>query len=99
MNVSGRVDFAQYGRTIYQDFQNPNTDQVLRQVPYNTVNAQIAFTHNSWTVTVFGKNIFAERYVTSAYSRYISALIFSATGDLIHPAPVATVGGEVRVRF
>jgi iron complex outermembrane recepter protein len=98
-NVSGRVDFAQYGRTIYQDFQNPNTNEVLRQVPYNTVNAQIAFARNNWTATVYGKNILSEHYVTSAYSRYISPLIFSVSGDLLHPAPVATVGGEVRVRF
>jgi iron complex outermembrane receptor protein len=99
MNVSGRVDFAQYGKTNYQDFQNPNTNQFLTQDPYHTVNAQIAFTHNNWTMTVFGRNVFGEHYVTSAYSRYISALIFGVTGDVIHPVPVATVGGELRVRF
>ena len=98
-SLSGRVDFARYGRTVYQDFQNPDTNQFLSQDPYDTVNAQVAFTHDNWTLTVFGKNVFGEHYVTSAYSRYISALIFSVTGDLIHPAPLATVGAELRVRF
>jgi iron complex outermembrane receptor protein len=98
-SVSARVDFAQYGKTVYQDFQNPDTNQVLTQVPYHTVNAQIAFTHQNWTLTVFGKNVFDERYVNSAYSRYISALIFSVTGDLIQPAVGATYGVELRARF
>jgi iron complex outermembrane receptor protein len=97
--LSGRVDFSQFGRTIYQDFQNPDSNQVLRQVPYNTVNAQLAFTHANWTATLYGKNILGSHYVTSAYSRYISALIFAVSGDVIHPAPLATVGGELRVRF
>jgi iron complex outermembrane recepter protein len=98
-NVSGRVEFSQYGRTIYQDFQNPDTNEVLRQVPYNLVDAQIGYTHENWTLTVFGKNVFNEHYVLSAYSRYISALIFSVTGDPIHEAPGAIWGVEVRARF
>ena len=72
---------------------------MLTQVPYHTVEAQIAFTHANWTLTVFGKNVFDERYVNSAYSRYISALIFSVTGDLIQPAVGATYGVELRARF
>jgi len=98
-NVTGRIAFSQYGRTIYQDFQNPNTGILLRQVPYNLVDAQVGFTHNNWTLTVFGKNIFNERYVVSAYSRYISALIFSATGDIVHPAVGDVWGVEFRAKF
>ena len=98
-NVSARVDFAQYGRTVYQDFQNPNTNQVLTQVAYHTVNAQVALGHENWTLTVFGKNVFNEHYVNSAYSRYISELIFAVTGDLVQPAVGATYGVELRARF
>lgn len=98
-HVSARMDFAQFGRTLYQDFQNPNSNEVLTQLAYHTVNAQVAYGYKNWTLTVFGKNVFNEHYVNTAYSRYISQLIFGVTGDLIQPAVGATYGVEIRATF
>jgi iron complex outermembrane receptor protein len=98
-SLSARADFARFGKTVYQDFQNPNTSQFLVQVPYNTVDAQIALTEKNWTLTVYGKNIFSQHYATAGYSRYISSLIFNILGDLVAPAPAATFGAELRTRF
>jgi iron complex outermembrane receptor protein len=98
-NLSARVDFARYGRTDYQDFQNPNTNQVLIQAPYNMVDAQVSLTKGNFTLTVYGRNVFNERYAVAAYSRYISALIFGNLGDPVAPAPGATFGAELRAHF
>jgi iron complex outermembrane receptor protein len=98
-NITGRADFSQFGRTVYQDFQNPDTNQVLTQLAYHTVNAQVAYGYKNYTLTVFGKNVLNEHYVNTAYSRYISQLIFGVTGDLIQPAVGATYGVELRAAF
>jgi iron complex outermembrane receptor protein len=98
-DATARVGLSQFGRTVYQDYQNPNTNEVLTQVAYHTVNAQLAYSYKNWTLTAFGNNVFNEHYVNAAYSRYISALIFSKTGDLIQPAVGATYGVELRATF
>jgi len=99
INLVPRLDFTQYGRTVYQDFQNPNTNQLLIQRPYHTLDAQVALEWDNWALTVYGKNVTNEHYVTSAYSRFISALIFGVTGDIIHPAPGAIYGVELRANL
>jgi outer membrane receptor protein involved in Fe transport len=49
---------------------------------------------------LWGRNVFDEHYVTSAYSRFISPLIFGALGvDPLQIAPGAQYGVELRWRF
>jgi iron complex outermembrane receptor protein len=99
MNLRGRIDYSRYGKTVYQDFQNPNPNQFLVALPYETVNAQVSLTRGAWTLTAYGKNVLNEHHVNTAFSRYISTLILGGIGDLVAPAPGAIFGGELRVIF
>lgn len=95
-----RADYARFGKTTFQDFQNPNTSQVISQASYDTVDLRASIDHGSFRISAFGRNIFATKYATSAYSRYLSPLIFlTIGGDPVHPATGAIYGVEARVRF
>ena len=99
-DVTLRADYARFGKTTFQDFQNPSTNQLLFQKSYDTVDLQAAVEHGAWRLSAYGRNIFSTRYVTSAYSRYLSPLIFGTLQlDPVHPAPGAAYGVEVRARF
>lgn len=89
-----RVDYARVGRIYFAE------DNTLYQPSYNTVDAQIALEGESWTVALWGKNIFSEDYVTSAFSRAVSPLIHGSLGvDVIQTDPGTLWGVELRVRF
>jgi iron complex outermembrane receptor protein len=95
--LRARLDYTRHGKTSFQDFQNPDTNQILYQARDQTVDARLSATRGSWTVSVYGKNVFNERYVYSAYSRYISGLIFLPLHeDVLLMAPGATYGAEIR---
>jgi iron complex outermembrane receptor protein len=100
-NLSGRVDFNRHGKMSFQDFQNPDVHQFLYQASDQTVDLRATLTHGSWALSAYGKNVFNSRYVYSAYSRYISALIFAGplNEDVLLPAPGATFGAEIRWSF
>lgn len=96
-----RIDYARHGKINFQDFQNPDTSQYLYQSSDQTVDLQLNVKHGSWALSLYGKNVFNDRYVYSAYSRYISALIFAGPlhEDVLLPAPGATYGAEIRWSF
>lgn len=96
----GRIDYTRDGRTSFQDFQNPDTNQFLYQNSDQTVDVHATLRRGPWALEFYGKNILNAHYVYSAYSRYISALIFAPLHeDVLLPAPGATFGGELRVDF
>jgi iron complex outermembrane recepter protein len=98
--LRARLDYTRHGKTSFQDFQNPDTNQSLYQAHDQTVDARLSAARGAWTVSLYGRNIFNERYVYSAYSRYISALIFAPLNeDVLLLAPGATYGAEVRWSF
>ena len=96
-----RIDYVRHGKNSFQDFQNPDTNQYLYQSSDQTVDLRATLKHGSWGLTIYGRNVFNERYVYSAYSRYISALIFAGplNEDVLLPAPGATFGAEIRWSF
>ncbi len=100
VSITPRIDFFRFGKTSFQDFQDPNPSEYLKQNPYNTVDTQVAFTRGAWTLTAFGKNIFDKNYVNAAFTRYLSTLIFVPLGkDVIAPAVGASYGVELRTSF
>lgn len=99
-SLTPRIDFAQFGKTSFQDFQDPNPAQYLTQGAYHTVDLQVAFSSRSWTITAFGRNVFNERYVNTAITRYISSLLFVPLArDILAPADGASYGIEIRKSF
>jgi iron complex outermembrane recepter protein len=98
--LRSRIDYTRHGKTSFQDFQDPNPNQFLYQSSDQTVDLSTALVRGSWTLTLYGKNVLNERYVYSAYSRYISALIFAPLHeDILLPAPGVTYGAEIRWAF
>jgi iron complex outermembrane recepter protein len=98
LTLKTRVDYNRDGRESFQDFQNPNTNQYLYQTSDQTVDLHVSLSKDRWTFTAYGKNIFDSHYVYSAYSRYISTLIFGTLNeDVLLPAPGTTFGAEIRV--
>jgi iron complex outermembrane receptor protein len=94
MTLITSADYQRNG-TIYFSENN-----LVHQPSYDTVDAQIGLDGDRWSVTVWGKNIFDQRYVTSAYARTISPLIFGSLGiDPYQIDPGATYGVEFRWRF
>lgn len=96
-----RVDAAVIGRQSFQDFQLPQNDEVfLFQNSYGTVDAQLGLEGESWTATLFVRNLFERRYATSAFSRYIFAAALVPLGtDAVQQDPGRIVGVELGVRF
>jgi iron complex outermembrane recepter protein len=100
LTLKARVDYNRDGKESFQDFQNPNSNQFLYQNSDQTVDLHVSLSKDRWTFTAYGKNVFDSRYVYSAYSRYISTLIFGALKeDALLPAPGTTFGVEIRVSF
>lgn len=99
-SLMGRIDYARQGKTSFQDFQNPDTSQFLSQKNAQTVDLRLSLNGPNWTFSAFGKNVFNEKYIYSAYSRHIAALIYVPLAtDIILPAPGPTWGGEMRFTF
>ena len=87
----GRVDYYRTGDIYYSE------DNVVYQPAYDTVDLQLGLQGERWSATVWGKNVFDERFVTSAYSRAISPLIFGSLGiDPFQIDPGARYGLEFR---
>lgn len=98
LELTARADFARNGRTSFQDFQNPNEEQFLFQSSDQSLDLRLGMRKGAWAVTLFGRNVTDEQYVYSAYSRFISTLIFGPlNSDVLLPAPGRTWGVEFRV--
>jgi iron complex outermembrane receptor protein len=94
MKLVGRVDYHRNGRIYFAQ------DNFVYQPSYHTVDLQLGVEGDRWTVTLWGENVFDQDYATSAYSRFISPLIFGAL--LIDPVqidPGAKYGVQVRWSF
>jgi iron complex outermembrane receptor protein len=95
-----RADYTRDGKTSFQDFQNPNTNQFLYQSFDQTLDLNATFLKGNWALSLYGKNVLNSHYVYSAYSRYISTLLFGALReDVLLPAPGVTWGGQLRYSF
>jgi iron complex outermembrane receptor protein len=97
-----RADWKWDGKTSFQDFQDPNPNQFLTQAHDDTLDLSVTFLRGAWAFNLYGKNVLNERYVVSAYSRYISCLLFCAGAlnqDVLLPAPGVTWGGQLRYAF
>jgi outer membrane receptor protein involved in Fe transport len=101
LSLTPRIDYNEYGRTSYQDFQNPNPNAYVYQPAYGTLDAQLALAgRGNWAITVYGKNLTSTHYVTSAFSRYSNRIVLVPLDvDLYQIAEGATVGVEARVTF
>jgi iron complex outermembrane receptor protein len=89
-----QADYLRNG-TIYYSENN-----LVYQPSYHTVDAQIGLDGGTWSFTVWGKNVLDQNYVTSAYARTISPLIFGALQiDPYQIDPGASYGVEFRWRF
>lgn len=89
-----RLDFNRTGQIYFAE------DNAVYQPAYSTVDAQLGLQGERWTATLWGKNIFDKRFVTSAYSRAISPLIFGTLGiDPFQIDPGAQYGLDLRWRF
>src|SRR5690606_34846895 len=58
-----RVDYNHTGRIYFAE------DNEIYQPAYATVDAQIALESERWAASIWGRNIFSEHYVVSAFSR------------------------------
>ncbi|HKX55986.1 MAG TPA: TonB-dependent receptor [Xanthomonadales bacterium] len=77
-SLISRLDYRRTGKIYYAE------DNLIYQPSFDTVDAMISLQGERWTVSLWGKNIFDERYVTSAFSRWVSPLIFGTLGvDII----------------
>jgi len=86
-----RVDYYRTGEIYYSE------DNAVYQPSYQTVDAQLGLQGERWSATLWGKNVFDKRFVTSAYSRAISPLIFGTLGiDPFQIDPGARYGLEFR---
>ncbi len=95
-----RIDYSRQGKTSFQDFQNPNPNEFLYQKNSENVDARISLTRDNISFAFYGKNIFNTRYAVSAYSRYISSLIFVPLNrDFILPSARRSFGIEARATF
>lgn len=93
-SIVTRLDYHKLGTTYFAE------DNLVFQPPYDTIDAQIGLVGERWAVTLWGKNVTDEHYVTSAYSRNISPLIFGATQvDPFQIAPGRQYGIELRWGF
>jgi iron complex outermembrane receptor protein len=94
LTLISRVDYHRTGTIYFAE------DNLVYQPSYDTVDAQISVEGDRWMAMLWGRNVFDEHYVTSAYSRFISPLIFGALGvDPLQIAPGAQYGVELRWRF
>jgi iron complex outermembrane receptor protein len=93
-NAVARIDFNRAGREYFSE------DNVINQPAYNTVDAQLGFEFERWSASLFGRNILSTRYVTSAFSRNISPLLFVPLNiDPYYTAVGAQYGVELKYRF
>lgn len=98
--VVPRIDYSRQGKTSFQDFQNPNPENFLYQNKSENVDARLTVSKDNMSFALYGKNIFDSRYAVSAYSRYISLLIFGPLNrDFILPSARRSIGGEFRLTF
>jgi iron complex outermembrane receptor protein len=89
-----RVDYQRTGDIFFAE------NNLVYQPSYSTVDAQIGISGDRWSATVWGRNLFDQRYVTSAYARTISPLIYGALSvDPYQIDPGATYGVEFRYSF
>ena len=94
LELVARTDYQRTGRIYFSE------DNRVYQPSYDTVDAQLGLSGERWTVTAWAKNLFDQRFVTSAYSRAISPLIFGALAvDPYQIDPGATYGLELRWSF
>jgi iron complex outermembrane recepter protein len=89
-----RVDFSRTGQLYFAE------DNAVYQPSYSTVDLQLGLQGMNWSATLWGKNVLDKRFVTSAYSRAISPLIFGTLGiDPFQIDPGAQYGLDLRWRF
>ena len=62
--------------------------------------AQVGLEGERWSFTLWGRNVFDERYASSVYMRSISPAIYGRLDiDAMQNEPGATYGAEFRWRF
>ena len=89
-----RVDYHLTSSIYYAD------ENVGYSPSFQTVDAQLGVETDRWAFTLWGRNVFDERYVSSIYMRSISPAIYGRLGiDAFQPEPGATYGAELRWRF
>lgn len=89
-----RLDYRRNGKIYYAE------DNLIYQPAFDTVDALLSLEGTQWTVSLWGKNIFDERYVTSAFSRLTSPLIFGTLGiDIIQINEGARYGIDLSWRY
>lgn len=94
MSLVTRADLSRTGQIYFAE------DNAVYQPSYSTVDVQLGLQGSSWSATLWGKNVFDKRFVTSAYSRAISPLIFGTLGiDPFQIDPGAQYGLDLRWRF
>jgi iron complex outermembrane receptor protein len=93
-SLVARLDYHRVGGLYFAE------DNVAYQPSYETVDAQFGLEAGKWSVTLWGKNIFEEHYVTSVFMRTISPAIYGPLGlDFYQTDPGAVYGAEFRWRF
>jgi iron complex outermembrane receptor protein len=91
LELIARADYQRTGRLYFSE------DNHVYQPAYATTDAQLGVAGERWTLTAWAKNLFDKRFVTSAYSRAISPLIFGALQvDPYQIDPGSTYGLEFR---
>ncbi|MBX3429999.1 MAG: TonB-dependent receptor [Hyphomonadaceae bacterium] len=64
-SITPRVDVSYLGERYVNIYQIPGTDELD---DLTLVNAQVAFTHDDWTVTAFATNLTDEHYIAAKLS-------------------------------
>ena len=94
LDLVTRLDYRRTGKIYYAE------DNIIYQPAFDTVDARIFIEGEHWTVSLWGKNVFDERYVTSAFSRLVSPLIFGTLGvDIIQINEGRRYGVDLNWRF
>lgn len=94
LSLITRADYVRNGAIYFSE------NNLVYQPSYYTVDAQVGLDADRWSVTLWGRNVLDQRYVTSAYARTISPLIYGALAvDPYQIDPGAVYGAEFRWRF
>jgi len=88
-SVIGRVEYNRTGRTEYNTINDPD----FARTPYQVVNARLGLTTEKWDLTLWGRNLFNERYVKEI------APIIAGSATAVSLADLRTYGLEARFRF
>lgn len=91
LSWQGRIDYRREGRS----YAHP--DNASKIGDYELADARVSLQTERWTVSLFGENIFDERYVTSQFDNAWSGIISGV--DIAWVPPPRTYGVEASFKF